>query len=546
MTVKCLVLTVAASLASLAAVGPAAIPTASARVIHTSRAQTVPKTDGRYVTWLDYRAGDPDAADIYAANLASGETIVVTTDAVQPSAPAVAGGVVVWSEAHETPSYSYDVVGMDLATHQRFSVATNGSQAAIAGGWVVWVSDATLMAKRLEIDVEPIELATGGNIHAPTIAGDRVVWEDLRPDGDASRWRLLTMRLGESQPTVLFEGHPFSRGANGSFGFDVAGDTVAVIDTTFTLRAFDLQAGTETTAALPAYSQRPTTDGRYVFWEDHHAGASWVDLRGYDLRTASDFLVASGNQSPPIAALSPDVAGGMLVWSQGNDTETAIHAAPVSATLPTAPTADLDEPADTVTWFPETGHTLRLGFRAFWQHNGELPVFGFPLTEEFRELNTDTGDVYTVQFTERQRFEYHPENAGTPYAVLLGRLGDELLKRQGRDWRDFPVADPNADHFQPATGHAIDARFWLYWSTHGLNLGDPGVSFRESLALFGYPLSGPMLETNHDGDTVLTQYFERAVLEYHPQNDASHVVLLRRLGAETLADRGWLSMNHAQ
>ena len=91
----------------------------------------------------------------------------------------------------------------------------------------------------------------------------------------------------------------------------------------------------------------------------------------------------------------------------------------------------------------------------------------------------------------------------------------------------------------PETGHAIAPEFWDYWSSHGLDLGDPGASFRESLALFGYPLSEPMLETNAEGDTVLTQYFERAVFEYHPNNPVEWQVLLRRVGAEVLAERGW-------
>jgi hypothetical protein len=42
-----------------------------------------------------------------------------------------------------------------------------------------------------------------------------------------------------------------------------------------------------------------------------------------------------------------------------------------------------------------------------------------------------------------------------------------------------------------------------------------------------------------DGDTVLTQYFERAVFEHHPDNQAPYQVLLRRLGVEELQARGW-------
>jgi hypothetical protein len=123
--------------------------------------------------------------------------------------------------------------------------------------------------------------------------------------------------------------------------------------------------------------------------------------------------------------------------------------------------------------------------------------------------------------------------------VLLGRLGAELLERQGRDWHEFPTANPAAPHYMPETGHAIASEFWDYWSNHGLDFGDDGASFRESLALFGYPLSEPMMETNGDGDTVLTQYFERAVFEWHPDNPIEWQVLLRRLGAEEVAARGW-------
>jgi hypothetical protein len=160
------------------------------------------------------------------------------------------------------------------------------------------------------------------------------------------------------------------------------------------------------------------------------------------------------------------------------------------------------------------------------------------MTEEFDYLSDDDA-VYAAQLTERQRFEWHPENIGTPYAVLLGRLGETILQQQGRDWTTFEKADPSAEHYFTETGHAIAPEFWADWSTIGLDLGHAGVSFDESLALFGYPLSEPMMETNADGDTVLTQYFERAVFEYHPDNPASSQILLRRLGAELLEAWGW-------
>jgi hypothetical protein len=41
--------------------------------------------------------------------------------------------------------------------------------------------------------------------------------------------------------------------------------------------------------------------------------------------------------------------------------------------------------------------------------------------------------VYLAQYFERARFEAHPELAGSPYEVLLGLLGNELLHERG--WR---------------------------------------------------------------------------------------------------------------
>jgi hypothetical protein len=78
----------------------------------------------------------------------------------------------------------------------------------------------------------------------------------------------------------------------------------------------------------------------------------------------------------------------------------------------------------------QTQHTLRDTFLKYWQQNGGLPVFGFPLTEQFMEANQADGKPYLVQYFERNRFELHPEYAGTKYEVLLGLLGAESLKTQ--------------------------------------------------------------------------------------------------------------------
>jgi hypothetical protein len=180
--------------------------------------------------------------------------------------------------------------------------------------------------------------------------------------------------------------------------------------------------------------------------------------------------------------------------------------------------------------FPETNQCISARIRAFWEQNGGLPVFGFPTIPQHEEVVA--GKPYQVQWFERNRMELHPENQ-PPYDVLLGRLGVDRLQQQGRDWFTFPKADPSAPHYFAQTGHAIAPQFWSYWSSHGLEFDRRrGTSFAESLALFGMPLSEPAMETNSGGATVLTQWFERARFELHPENAPPYDVLLGLLGNE--------------
>ncbi len=205
-----------------------------------------------------------------------------------------------------------------------------------------------------------------------------------------------------------------------------------------------------------------------------------------------------------------------------------------AAAAQTIPSQTPVEPLDGCNYYEETGHNLCGTFLKYWESNGGLPVFGYPITEEYQEVNLDTGETYTVQYFERERFELHPENAGTVYEVLLGRLGNEVLLMQGRDWQSFPKSDPSEPNYVDVTGFAIAPEFIDYWSNHGLNFDEEGYSFRESLALFGYPISQAEVETNGNGHTVVTQWFERARFEFHPDNPEGQQILLGLLGVEVL------------
>jgi len=82
-------------------------------------------------------------------------------------------------------------------------------------------------------------------------------------------------------------------------------------------------------------------------------------------------------------------------------------------------------------FFPESGHSLGGAFLAYWESQGGLVRFGYPLTEEIVEVSPEDGNTYVVQYFERARMELHtnPED-GSPL-VLLGLLGNEMLRERG-------------------------------------------------------------------------------------------------------------------
>jgi hypothetical protein len=80
-------------------------------------------------------------------------------------------------------------------------------------------------------------------------------------------------------------------------------------------------------------------------------------------------------------------------------------------------------------YFPQTGHNIGPPFLALWESRGGLPVFGLPRSEAFEEKSSIDGKTYLVQYFERNRFEYHPENQGTEFELLLGLLGLEQFEQ---------------------------------------------------------------------------------------------------------------------
>jgi hypothetical protein len=227
-------------------------------------------------------------------------------------------------------------------------------------------------------------------------------------------------------------------------------------------------------------------------------------------------LVGQDPSGATYTASPPTLSGDTVTIAQMRALHTYRLTAIPAAFEPAGPLPGLD-----AVYFPQTRHNLSGDFLGYWQANGGLPIFGYPISEPFVERG------YTVQYFERNRFELHPENS-PPYNVLLGRLGADVTER-----RVFEQVEPfqsGSDHlYFPETGHSLNYAFLGYWQRHG------------GLPVFGYPISEEIRERSlTDGQEYTVQYFERARFEYHPEYRGTDAeVLLGLLGADVVRARGW-------
>src|SRR5215212_10120147 len=204
-----------------------------------------------------------------------------------------------------------------------------------------------------------------------------------------------------------------------------------------------------------------------------------------------------------------------LVWL-------AMILALTAATVPPRPLqAQIPNPGSR--YYPQTGHSVKREFRAYWDEHGALPQQGYPLSDEFLEKSDLDGQTYAVQYFERAVFEWHADS----FAVQLAQLGTYRYRaRYGTTGAPGQVPNQAAGHahFFAETGHWVGGGFWDYWQAHG------------GLEQQGYPISDEFAEQSSDGRIYTVQYFERAVFEYHPENRGTpYVILLALLGSERLA-----------
>jgi hypothetical protein len=171
--------------------------------------------------------------------------------------------------------------------------------------------------------------------------------------------------------------------------------------------------------------------------------------------------------------------------------------------------------------FTETGQCISGAIRRYWEQNGGLPVFGYPITPV--QIETVESWSGPVQWFERDRLEDHSSQG---QGVLAGRLSVELLARQGRPWQYRQIGGQVADCVGFAeTGYYMCGGFRAYWERNG------------GLARFGFPITDQINETIN-GQTYTVQYFERRRMEFHPENRPPFDILLGLLGNEVRGGGG--------
>lgn len=180
-------------------------------------------------------------------------------------------------------------------------------------------------------------------------------------------------------------------------------------------------------------------------------------------------------------------------------------------------------------FFPETNRTVENAFLDFWNARGGVEIFGLPLSPVYANR-----DDRLQQIFERAILEWHPEN-DQPNRVQLLQLGLRYLgvltyrDEQGQTQRSEPLlrgeapracANGTICETFAATRHTVRGPFLTFWRERG------------GLEVFGYPLTEEFNLNNTQSGRYAVQFFERMLLEYHPEINGG-TILIARLGAST-------------
>lgn len=159
-------------------------------------------------------------------------------------------------------------------------------------------------------------------------------------------------------------------------------------------------------------------------------------------------------------------------------------------------------------YFPITGHNVS---GEFWTYYQSVPnaayVFGAPITEQF----TDIQSGRVIQYFNRARFEYYPENQPARRVKLSG-VGQRVFQRSTLEGK-LDIFSFIGCRSYPDTGFSLCSAFLEFFDANG------GES------IFGKPVS-PFVFYNGR----IVQYFERARFDWYAEKPDGEKVVLAELG----------------
>ncbi len=433
----------------------------------------------------------------------SAPAILAGDGTVNRLAPSVAGNTLVYSDCS---SGNCNISTLNLLTHQASPIThANYDQLnpVTDGTWVVWqdgrnasTDDATSITNNYDLyaanlsDKKEFLVSDASNLQGkPSISGNLIVWADYRdakdsgdPDaGDIYMFDLTTRQETRVTDSPAAQSRPVTNG-----------QTIVWIDFrnepnpegfNGDIYAYDLSSRQEyPITKAPDLQTDPAIYGNIVVWQDYRNATSDTDynadIYAYNLSTKQEFPIttSAGRQA------RPTIAGNLVAWEDYRDDP---------------------NPANTAN--PTDGNIY--GYDLSTKRE-------FPVSLEPGEQEAPTAGGTTVAYQTNPNVN-DPTSRWSISAVTINGV-------QGGTIQPLPPPSPlpgDDTRIFPETGKTVTGIFLDYWNDHG------------GLTQQGYPISEVIGEASDlNGQPYTVQYFERAVFELHPENDAPYNVLLSQLG----------------
>ncbi len=170
---------------------------------------------------------------------------------------------------------------------------------------------------------------------------------------------------------------------------------------------------------------------------------------------------------------------------------------------------------DDARYFSETGHWVTGDFLRFYERVSDpVQVYGYPITDAFQTGSVPQHPGMLVQYFQKARLEYHPENR-PELQVTISPLGEYAYEKDGPG-KVVPTA-PLLGRCRniPADGFPVCYDFLTFFDAYG------------GIGQFGYPISRVEY---HNGRMV--QYFQKTRFEWHNELPTGEEVTLTYLGKQ--------------